>query len=94
MKVIAKDLINLRDRNRQSILQLWCESQQEDVQTLIDLMEEVASTAMNASSPQGYEQLENAKTNFVETLLTMSERYRVVYTAPEDKKRRHTDTHV
>lgn len=75
----AKDLIKLRQFREQGIESLWCETQQNDVQNLIDLMESVAEAALQASlSPMGYDMLKRAKKEFVDTLLDQSEHYRCI----------------
>ena len=77
MTISAKDLIKLRQIRKQKIKDLWCETQQEDIQKLIDLMENVASCAiMSCSGPMGSDLLKQAKQEFIDTLMEMEERYR------------------
>jgi hypothetical protein len=96
MNMRAKQLIELRENQSHKIQHLWCDAQKEDIQELIDLMEDIVRAAMSAKTSQGYELLENAKANFVEVLLDMSEKYRVVNLkdCDKDNKRKHTDTHT
>lgn len=74
----VKDMIKLRELQKQRIESLWCETQQEDIQRLIDLMENVASSAIGCSNSMGMDLLRQAKKEFIETLLDQSERYRCV----------------
>lgn len=90
----AKDLIKLREIRNKRIDDLWCETQQNDIQRLIDLMENVATAAMsccNNNSSMGMDLLKQAKFEFVETLLASSEDYRHIASEPKLMNRRATD---
>jgi hypothetical protein len=75
----VKDLIKLKEFKNKKIENLWCETQQQDIQHLIDLMENVALTAMTCgNNAMGHDQLKQVKQEFVDTLMDLSERYRKI----------------
>ena len=82
----AKDLIKLRELHNSKIENLWCERQQEDIQQMINLMENVATAAMtccNGNGPMAMDLLKLAKNEFIEYLLSASERYRHISSPKE-----------
>lgn len=92
MQLSVKQFVKLKQYQEERIRELWCEQQQEDVQKLIDLMEDVATAAFDArKSAQAYSGLQDAKLNFTNNLLAISERYRAVV---EIQKQTHTQTHM
>lgn len=75
--MIVKDLVKLRDIQNRHIENLWCEQQQKDVQTLIDMMEAAAlAGAQSTFNPMGMDMLKQAKKDFIEAVMEMNERYR------------------
>lgn len=92
VQITVKQFVKLKEYQEQRIRELWCEEQQNDVQHLIDLMEDIATAAVDATkSSQGYDALKQAKHVFTDTLLQSAERYRVVNPI---NNRRSTDTHT
>jgi catabolite regulation protein CreA len=75
----TRDLIKLRYIQDKQMQNLWCESQQKDIEEIIRLMENVASAALscsNVSGNMGQDLLKHAKQDFVEGLISAAENYR------------------
>ena len=75
----TRDLIKLRYIRDKQMQNLWCESQQKDIEEIIRLMENVASAALscsNVSGNMGQDLLKHAKQDFVEGLISAAENYR------------------
>lgn len=81
--VTVKDIIKMRQLQNQNIQFLWCDEQVKDVQKLIDLMEHISEISMNShTDSMSRDLLKQTKTEFVQTILEISENYR--YVLPEN----------
>ena len=57
----------------------FCEEHQCDIETIVNMVEDLVATAVACgSSPQNYSELQTAKGEFVNHIVKVSEKYRVV----------------
>lgn len=79
--ITAQQLIKLRVYEQQPVVvhEKWCQEQQDDFALIIENVDDLIATAINAgSSQQSYETLIGAKNQFVTNLLNVAENYRYV----------------
>ena len=59
----------------------FCEEHQCDIETIVNMVEDLVATAVACgSSPQNYSELQRAKGAFVNHIVKVSEKYRIVET--------------
>lgn len=76
-----REKIKLHKMQNLKIKEQFCEEHQTDLETLLNMVEDLVSTAVSCgSSPQNYSELQRAKAEFVDTTMKISLKYRIVET--------------
>lgn len=76
-----REIIEIRriERERPKVKEVWCSAQVEDFERMIQMVEDLISTAVASSnSSHQYSMLQEARKNFINDFLTMAEKYRIV----------------
>jgi hypothetical protein len=74
-----KLMIKKLQQERQLVKEKFCEEHQCDIESVVQRVDDLIATAVACgSSPQAYAELERGKGEFVNYLLSISEKYRVV----------------
>ncbi len=77
--VREKLMLKKMQQERQLVKEKFCEEHQCDIESIVEKVDDLIATAVACgSSPQAYVELERGKVEFVNYLVTISEKYRVV----------------
>lgn len=74
-----RDKIKIHKMEQVKFKEQFCEEHQCDIETIVTMVEDLVATAVACgSSPQNYSELQRAKGEFVNHIVKVSEKYRVV----------------
>ena len=74
-----REKIKIHKMEQVKFKEAFCEEHQCDIETIVSMVEDLVATAVACgSSPQHYSELQRAKGEFVDHIVKVSEKYRVV----------------
>lgn len=75
----VRDKLKLKKLEQIKVQEAFCEEHQCDIESIVERVEDLIANAVACgNSPQNYSELQRAKSEFVNYLLALSEKYRIV----------------
>ena len=79
MNTQIREKIKIHKMEHLKFKEQFCEEHQCDIENIVNMVEDLVATAVACgSSPQHYSELQRAKGEFVDHIVKVSEKYRVV----------------